>query len=1231
MNNQLYCDNVNAKLSQLITELQHDSAANLRSINIHAESFFQEFLNTLYDWRLTNANAIDHNAQGIDLLYPADHIIVQVSSKTDREKVRSSLEKSQKYKGSHFYFLAIAARTPNYQNKQELKDEAEKYGLVFDPDKDVLTTTSLYDAAVKCGDIARQKRLSDLVDKYFELRERRKALDFLPLGSGKASTDYEYNAGAVPFLGREKEMGQLLDFVRGNDAEPFRWWAVTAPGAAGKTRLAYELQNRLLAEGGWDVVALSPAACRRENLLTLSEYLPAHTLVIADYVQQHAEVLGEWMTALAAPNAQRKAPLRLLLLERDIKDENDRYPWLEEIKTADYHIPRHSYRPGPLELQPLRPEKETDKDPLLVLIRDFADHVYQKETTEAQGSETAEAQGISEAAERPALTPLPPGGEAEIRRRLDSVDGGLVRPLFAMLLADAWVHDPAAQHWEREDLLEYIVNREWGFVAKRLKPYHPASNPSLPNACRLLWLAATVLGANDGNGADMETLKTALPKHWSLVEKCAEKHEDMLLHLYLTPTEALLTEAGLFEQGKVPALRPDLLGEFFVLQALQTMPSTEAVDFYAGLLLVFDSALYFFYRCLTDYEGLVSEENAFQPWFFPARLELNDMQKIQYIQLMGYLFTSCRSKSNRDRLVNCMEAWTETVEDKDQAAAAAFHELGTVYHKLGDYPKAEDYLEKTLTIMKKDLNPDCMNIAVCYNSLAMLYIDMGNYPKALEYQKKDLALTIKFLGPDHQVTARAYNSLASVYQVMGNYPKALEYYEEALKIWKTVPNPDNPIIATTYNDLAALYQEMHDYHKAAKYHKKALEIWEKTLGPNHLFTASAYNNLAHLHQAKGNYLKALEYHQKALAIRESVQGPDHPSTATSYNNLALVYQAMGDYQKALEYNIIALAIRESVQGPDHPDTATTYCNLASAYMDIGNYPKALDHYGKALSIRETVLGLDNKVIATTYANLAVVYYKMGDYLKALEYLEKTLAILEAVLGPNHLDTVTTYKSLAAVYLEIGDNSKALEYYEKTLAIEETVLGPDHPDTATTCNNLGSVYQEMGDYPKALKYYKKVLATRETDQGPDHPNTAEAYNNLALVYYYMGRYPKALEYCEKALAIWETVLGPDHPRTALGCNHLAYVYHAMGDDIKALEYHQKTLAIQEKILGIDHPDTAMSYHNIGILYWNQNRKKEALPCLRRALSVLERVLGSEHPNTNTVKENLDNMERQIAEL
>lgn len=1218
MNNEKYLNNIKQGLAKLVAELRMDAASNLHSINVLAEEFFRAFLNALFGWELTNANAVDFNAKGIDLLDPGRNIVVQVSSTTTHKKIQSSLNKSADHTGAHFYFVAIDDHLPDYRKPFEIPE-----GLAFNPAHDILDVTRLYEWVVHCEDrdgkqaIDIQSELSELVDKFFEFHNGWKALDLLPLGSGKSSTDYEYNAGTVSFLGRESEMALLLDFVRGNDAEPFRWWAVTAPGAAGKTRLAYELQNRLLAEGGWDVVALSPAAYRRENLLTLSEYLPARTLVIADYVQQHAEVLAEWMTALAAPNAQRKAPLRLLLLERDIKDENDRYLWLEEIKTADYHIPRHSYRPGPLELQPLRPETESDKDPLLVLIRDFADHVYQKETTKAQGSETAEARVISEAAERPVLTPLPPGGEAEIRRRLDSVDKDLVRPLFAMLLADAWVHDPAAQHWEREELLEYIVNREWAFAAKRLKPYYPARNLSLPNACRMIWLVATVLGANGGNGADLETLKAALPKHWELVEKCAAKHEDELLSLSLNPTEALLNEAGLFEQGKVPALRPDLLGEFFVLHSMEFMTKTEKNDFFSAILTKLEVTATFFKRCLLDYQHIVSNEDKICSWFLPEDLLLNDNRKSCLVWLLWVLFYDATNEQQREWILARMEIYAH-FDKEGIEAASAYNHLGLAYNEQSDYQKARSFLEKAQSIWEMTKGKDSSYSAMTYNNLAEVYRTMGDYRKALELYNKDLSIEERMDPIDDLNISTTYNNIALVYYDLGEYSKALEYIKKAKDNREKVLDKDHPDLAQTYNTLAMVYYGMEDYEEAIEFYEKARSIWEKAFGPEHHVTATAYDNIAVVYCDVGNYSKAFDYHKKALIIREKALGKNHPDIATSYSNLGGICFKIGNYSKALEFGEKALSILEKTLGEDHLRTAVGYRNIAYIYGAIGDYLKALELFEKSRKIQEKVLGSDHPDTILSYSTLSEMYNAICNYPKALEFYQKTLSIKERVLGRNHPDTATCYNNIAGVYEHMGDYHTALVFLEKALSIREEVFGKNHLQTAVAYNNLGGINHCLGNERKALECYKTACEINEKILGKNQRINAIIYDNIGDILRDMGDLPAALEYFEKACDILIETCGQFHLDTAVNSIGQGLTYQRMGYYTKAFENYETARVIREKILGNNHPDTAQTWENIAQLYLECNNPSEALPWIYQALQVYNSVLGPDHPITKNAK-------------
>ncbi|MBQ6159415.1 MAG: tetratricopeptide repeat protein [Oscillospiraceae bacterium] len=989
MYNEIYCKQISMRLAELVAEVRQSSASNLHSINVHAENFFRAFLNQLFGWRLSNANAIEPNAAGVDLLYrgEAGDLVVQVSSTTTHEKIQKSLEKSARFPGAHFLFLAIDDHLPNYQKG------FEKHGLVFDPKEDILDTTRLCDRVVNCGDrgalraIDIQRALADLVENYFSRTEQLaqaelstrlgQAVSAAParqvggqtlqlLGAGQPDNLFVYNARAVPLLGRDEDMKKLLDFVTDEPERRFCWWAVTAPGGAGKTRLAFELQNRLLETGQWEVYVLPPRLLRGEGtgLAELSAACPGKTLLLVDYVQQHTEALHTLLEALSGPGPDRREPLRLLLLERDIRDENGHIIWLDQVTGGDHHILAACQNRQPLYLKPLR--RDAAGDPLAQIIRAFADKVCQ--TPDPEGK---------------TLHPLPQGKEAALRDRLEAIDPELVRPLYALILADAWVRDPETEHWTREKLLSRLVDREWSLLEKRLTPYHKTGSRLFLGACRSLWQTVTVLGAGSG-ALTTERLEKLLPGEWACLKREAEANGASLESWTLSPAEVLLTKADLLEAGKLRPLRPDLLGEFFVMEGLVQAGDAERSAFYRAVLEDRGAVKTFFGRVLSDYGELLRREPRRLEALFPPEPSPDRETTDWYAWLLRNLFENCLDRALRAWLAHRLTALAaaQTREDAES----------------GD---------------------------ICDNAASVLQ-DLGEYEKALAFFEKAVKLSEAALGPEHEDTATSYNNIALLYYDMGDYDKALESYDKSRKILEAVLGPAHPDTAATYNNLGLVYRAMGDYDKALEYYEKDRKISEAVLGPAHPDTAATYNNLGSVYQAMGDYDKALEFQEKARMIREAVLGPAHPDTATTYNNLASVYYAMGDYEKALEYYEKDRKISEAVLGPEHRDTATTYNNLGLVYRAMGDNEKALEFHEKSRNIREAVLGPAHPNTALTWQNMAMLYYKIHDLEQALRYSDKALAVFERVLGPEHPNTITVrednefLKQLSDLHEMLGD-------------------------------------------------------------------------------------------------------------------------------------------------------------------------------------------------------------------
>ena len=73
--------------------------------------------------------------------------------------------------------------------------------------------------------------------------------------------------------------------------------------------------------------------------------------------------------------------------------------------------------------------------------------------------------------------------------------------------------------------------------------------------------------------------------------------------------------------------------------------------------------------------------------------------------------------------------------------AASFNNLGLVHNKLGDFEKAKEYHELALSIKKKKLGPENVQVATSYNNLGLVHDKLGDFEKAKEYH--ELALSIR--------------------------------------------------------------------------------------------------------------------------------------------------------------------------------------------------------------------------------------------------------------------------------------------------------------------------------------------------------------------------------------------------------------------------------------------------------------------------------------------------------
>lgn len=338
------------------------------------------------------------------------------------------------------------------------------------------------------------------------------------LSNQSPSSRFHYKSGAVSFHGRREELEQLREFC-GQEDVAFRWWAVTGAGGAGKSRLVYEFGQEM-EHAKWNVLWLN--STHMDHLDTLP--IPTKTLVVVDYAQAYLGHLGCWIEKL--DKRDHLVPVRLLLLERD-GESLDESSWGSGLK-AEVHraksIRKPCWKETFLQLFPLRDEA------LLRIMTDYADTAGER---------------------------LPEAQAQQLVETLKITDPELRRPLYAMFLTDAWVNGEKPEKWGQKAVLDYVLQRENEYFEEKAKK-------TIENKLRLrkilneLRLVATIW-----DGITPEQVAQEYPKLWEAYQQQAERVD------CVESEEDLLHQVGILQGTELAGLKPDLLGEYFVLQHLK--------------------------------------------------------------------------------------------------------------------------------------------------------------------------------------------------------------------------------------------------------------------------------------------------------------------------------------------------------------------------------------------------------------------------------------------------------------------------------------------------------------------------------------------------------------------------------------------------------------------------------------------------------------------------------------
>ena len=85
-------DKISTKLAILAHKVELNSCLNLMDLNIHAEYFFCDLLNMIFNASLVNLNTINANAKSIDLIDLRKRLAIQVTSTPEFSKIKKTVD-----------------------------------------------------------------------------------------------------------------------------------------------------------------------------------------------------------------------------------------------------------------------------------------------------------------------------------------------------------------------------------------------------------------------------------------------------------------------------------------------------------------------------------------------------------------------------------------------------------------------------------------------------------------------------------------------------------------------------------------------------------------------------------------------------------------------------------------------------------------------------------------------------------------------------------------------------------------------------------------------------------------------------------------------------------------------------------------------------------------------------------------------------------------------------------
>jgi tetratricopeptide (TPR) repeat protein len=270
--------------------------------------------------------------------------------------------------------------------------------------------------------------------------------------------------------------------------------------------------------------------------------------------------------------------------------------------------------------------------------------------------------------------------------------------------------------------------------------------------------------------------------------------------------------------------------------------------------------------------------------------------------------------------------------------------LGSAYHRMGQYGKAFSFHEKALDSSRE--RNDRWDESVWLCNLGLDYTETGQTDRAIEYLKQSMSI-MRDVG-DRKREAIVLCNLGNQYVNIGQTGRAIEYYEQSLSINRDVG--DRYGEAITLGNLGERYIDLGQTGRAIEYCEQSLVI-SREIGFR-LMESGSLILMGDIFVQQDKLPEAVKHYSEAIGIADEI-GNVQRQNEVRYG-LALAYLYSGNLTEA--HTVIGDACKYNY--PFEMPNVLTLSGLI--HLKLGDFEPAREAFTAAITEAEALLGYCGK-------------------------------------------------------------------------------------------------------------------------------------------------------------------------------------------------------------------------------------------------------------------------------